>query len=107
MSSPFLPADILLPRDADMNKWACVACDQYTSEPAYWAAADAHVGNAPSALRVVLPELYLNAADVYFFRNPSHNIYPDGNSSVLHRKPYDSRLGYVRIVRIGCRTAPW
>ncbi|MBO5646896.1 MAG: DUF1015 domain-containing protein [Clostridia bacterium] len=64
MSSPFLPADILLPRSADMNKWACVACDQYTSEPGYWAAADAHVGDAPSALRVVLPELYLNAADV-------------------------------------------
>lgn len=64
MSSPFLPADILLPRNADMNKWACVACDQYTSEPTYWTAADAHVGDAPSALRVVLPELYLNAADV-------------------------------------------
>lgn len=63
-NSPFLPADILLPRNADMTRWACVACDQYTSEPAYWADADAFVGAAPSALRVVLPELYLNAEDV-------------------------------------------
>ena len=30
------PADILLPKDADMNKWAVVACDQFTSQPEYW-----------------------------------------------------------------------
>ena len=27
----FYPADILLPKDADMTKWAVVACDQFTS----------------------------------------------------------------------------
>ena len=32
----FLPADILLPKDADMTRWSVVACDQYTSEPEYW-----------------------------------------------------------------------
>ena len=26
----FYPADILLPKDADMTKWAVVACDQFT-----------------------------------------------------------------------------
>ena len=25
------PADILLPKDSDMNKWSVVACDQYTT----------------------------------------------------------------------------
>ena len=34
------PADILLPRDCDMGKWAVVACDQFTSQPEYWAEAD-------------------------------------------------------------------
>lgn len=33
----FYPADILLPnKDVDMEKWAVVACDQFTSEPEYW-----------------------------------------------------------------------
>ena len=27
----FYPADILLPKDQDMRKWAVVACDQFTS----------------------------------------------------------------------------
>ena len=31
----FYPADILLPKDQDMTKWAVVACDQFTSEPEY------------------------------------------------------------------------
>ena len=35
----FTSADILLPKlDAEgMTKWSVVACDQYTSEPEYWA----------------------------------------------------------------------
>ena len=41
-----------------------VACDQFTSQPDYWQAAEAAVGEAPSALRLVLPEVYLNGPDV-------------------------------------------
>ena len=36
----FSTADILLPAAADMEKWACVACDQFTSEPEYWEQAE-------------------------------------------------------------------
>ena len=36
----FYPADILLPKGQDMNKWAVVACDQFTSEPEYWQAVE-------------------------------------------------------------------
>ena len=32
----FLPADILLPKNADFSKWAVIACDQFTSDQAYW-----------------------------------------------------------------------
>ena len=60
----FYPADILLPRGADMTKWAVVACDQFTSEPAYWENADRIVGDAPSTLRLILPEAELKAPDV-------------------------------------------
>ena len=54
----FNPADILLPKEG-FEKWAVVACDQYTSEPAYWNDVEQIVGDAPSALRVILPEIYL------------------------------------------------
>ena len=60
---PFLPADILIPK-TDARRWAVVACDQYTSEPAYWEAVDAEVGDAPSTLRITLPEVYLESEDV-------------------------------------------
>ena len=60
----FYPADILLPRDADMTKWAVVACDQFTSQPEYWQAVEDTVGDAPSTLRLILPEAKLNGPDV-------------------------------------------
>ena len=56
----FTPADILLPKK-DFEKWAVVACDQYTSEPDYWRDVERIVGDAPSALRIILPEIYLSA----------------------------------------------
>ncbi|MBQ2952813.1 MAG: DUF1015 domain-containing protein [Clostridia bacterium] len=45
-----------------LEKWACVACDQYTSEPEYWEETDRIVGDAPSCLRLILPECYLSGA---------------------------------------------
>ena len=57
------PARILLPAPSVAREtWACIACDQYTSEPEYWNQAYAAVGNAPSALRLILPEVNLNRA---------------------------------------------
>ena len=60
----FYPADILLPKGQDMTKWAVVACDQFTSEPEYWQAVEEKVGNAPSTLRLILPEANLKAPNV-------------------------------------------
>lgn len=61
----FTPADILLPdfEKTDGLRWSCVACDQYTSEPEYWRAADALVGDAPSTLHLILPEVYLDETE--------------------------------------------
>lgn len=56
---------VLLPKaGTDLAKWTVVACDQFTSQPEYWKAADDIVGEAPSTLRLMLPELYLEEADV-------------------------------------------
>ena len=60
----FYPADILLPKDVDMTKWAVVACDQFTSQPEYWKAVEDTVGDAPSTLRLILPEAKLTGPDV-------------------------------------------
>ena len=57
--------EIMLPREGtDLSKWAVIACDQYTSQPEYWAETDRTVGDAPSTLRLTLPEVYLEDADV-------------------------------------------
>ena len=42
----FSPANILLPQDCGLTKWAVVACDQYTSQPEYWERVDQFVGDA-------------------------------------------------------------
>ncbi|MBQ6647167.1 MAG: DUF1015 domain-containing protein [Clostridia bacterium] len=59
----FSPADILLPaRPADPARWAVIACDQYTSQRDYWDRAEAFVGDAPSALNLIQPEIDLDKA---------------------------------------------
>ena len=61
--SSFKAADILLPNNTDMEKWSVVACDQYTSEPKYWSGLEEFVGSAPSALNLILPEVYLGSGN--------------------------------------------
>ena len=59
----FTPTDILLPERADMHRWSVIACDQFTSDAAYWRAVQDTVGDAPSTLRLMLPEFYLGKCD--------------------------------------------
>jgi len=65
MSVPFKKTNILIPKKSvDMHKWSVVACDQYTSEPAYWNEVNEIVGDNPSTVKVTLPEIYLEEPDV-------------------------------------------
>ena len=58
------PAQILLPAPGvKPETWACIACDQYTSEPEYWQEAFAAAGDAPSAIRLILPEYDLKNSE--------------------------------------------
>ena len=60
----FSSTDILLPnKDIDLQKWAVIACDQYTSQPEYWKEVESFVGSAPSTLKLTLPEIYLGEAE--------------------------------------------
>ena len=55
---------VLLPRtDIELDKWAVIACDQFTSEPQYWQSVEQIVGAAPSTLALILPEAYLGQTD--------------------------------------------
>lgn len=58
------PAQILLPAPGVRPEtWACIACDQYTSEPDYWEKAFAAAGDSPSALKLILPECSLKDSE--------------------------------------------
>ena len=59
MKYHFNSAKMLLPK-SDFSKWSVVACDQYTSEQKYWDEVKEIVGDAPSALNIILPEIYLS-----------------------------------------------
>ncbi len=53
-----------LPREGtDFQKWAVVACDQYSSEHEYWHDVEKLVGAAPSTLNLIFPECYLEDED--------------------------------------------
>ncbi|MFA6518240.1 MAG: DUF1015 domain-containing protein [Candidatus Shapirobacteria bacterium] len=55
---------ILLPKEGvDMSKWAVVACDQFTSEPEYWAGVERLVAEVSSTYKITLPEVYLESPD--------------------------------------------
>ena len=57
------PFDILVPAVAEPEKFAVVSCDQFTSQRDYWEKLDEFVGDAPSALRLIFPEVYLEDGD--------------------------------------------
>ena len=61
MDNALRTAEILLPRaGVDLHKWAVVACDQFTAQPEYWEKTAEIAGDAPSALKLILPEAWLN-----------------------------------------------
>lgn len=62
MDNCFLPADILLPKTQDMQRWSVIACDQFTSDLDYWRAVRSFVADAFSTLHMIVPEAELESA---------------------------------------------
>ena len=88
MKPCFSSAEILLPDFSTLpaDRWAVVACDQFTSEPAYWEDARQLVADSPSTLHMILPEAYLSESEVRIptinrimeqYVNDCLHVYPD------------------------------
>jgi hypothetical protein len=102
--------DVYLPAaGVDPSTWAVVACDQYSSEREYWEKVKARVGRAPSTLKLIFPECYLEDADKaervgaiqttmreYLAQGTLKNVGP-GFILVERRTPYETepRLGLI------------
>ena len=89
----FYPADILLPK-SDFNKWAVIACDQYTSEPEYWEETKKTAGDYPSALQIVLPEAYLSGDDGEKIKKINQNMIDYLNGDVFNL--YENTMVYTK-----------
>ena len=80
------PARILLPREGvDLSRWAVLACDQFTSQPDYWQRVREYVGDAPSCLDLILPEVYLNEPDVDRRIDAIHRAMAAAQADILTR----------------------
>lgn len=58
----FSSGDILLPKEKNLERWAVIACDQFTSDIGYWQRVRKYVGELPSTLHMILPEAELGTA---------------------------------------------
>ncbi|MDY0131933.1 MAG: DUF1015 domain-containing protein [Desulforegulaceae bacterium] len=56
-----LPEVYLPSKNTDPEKWSVIACDQYTSHPEYWEKIAKYVGDLPSTLNIIFPEVFLDS----------------------------------------------
>lgn len=63
MAKYFMSADILLPEKCEMERWAVIACDQFTSDHAYWDRVKKNADHVVSTLHMIIPEADLAKAD--------------------------------------------
>lgn len=94
--SIFSPANILLPKNADMTAWSVVACDQFTSEPEYWERVYNIVADKPSTLRMILPEAELSVKDPEVEREKIYSVMENYLNSGIFEEYKDS---YIYIER--------
>ena len=65
--------EIYFPKEGtDLQKFACVACDQYSAQPEYWEDVEKFVGDAPSTLRLMMPEAWIGKKDAHQAAIPSY-----------------------------------
>ena len=92
----FTAADILLPAaGVPLDPWACIAVDQFTSQPEYWQRAEQRAENKPSTLHIVLPEAYLGTPQEAERLESIRRTMEEYRKSVLTRKVH----GYVYVER--------
>ncbi len=106
--------NILLPDVQDMSAWACIACDQFTSEKDYWDSLKEIVKGKRTTLDLTLPEIYLEDEPDKRIANINANIkeYLDsgvfktfGKGFVLtvRKTPFvERRIGLMAAIDLEC-----
>lgn len=74
MDIGILADNILVPNTDDMTAWACIACDQFTSEKEYWDKLASLVKGKKTTLDLTLPEIYLEDNATERIANINKNI---------------------------------
>lgn len=93
---PFKAADILLPAPwVELDGWAVLACDQYTSMPSYWKRVQQAREGRPSALDIILPECDLDQPDTPARIEAIHANMRKAEREVLQQKVH----GFVYVER--------
>lgn len=101
MSTIIIP-QIYLPAVDDLGAWATIACDQYTSDGAYWQKLESFVGDKPSTLNLIFPEIYLGDNDSQRIARINENMRTYLASGVF--RPYTGLVLVERTTRSGTRT---
>ena len=101
MSTIIIP-QIYLPAVDDLGAWATIACDQYTSDGAYWQKLESFVGDKPSTLNLIFPEIYLGDNDSQRIVRINENMRTYLASGVF--RPYTGLVLVERTTRSGTRT---
>lgn len=93
-NTAFYSTDILLPEGQDNTKWSVIACDQFTEQKQYWRQVEETVGDAPSTLKMILPEAYLDEPDADArIGDSAENMRRYLNDGIL--KTYQNALIYI------------
>ena len=93
MRSPLKFGGIMLPRkDISLEKFAVIACDQFTSDASYWTELESFVGDEPSALKLMLPEIYLGDDAEGRTERIIENMYDYLSGGVFDERTYDAVL---------------
>lgn len=87
--------EVLLPIESiEMDKWAVIACDQFTSEPEYWDELKSLVDNVPSAYHLILPEAYLESDMTHNINRVNRNM-----QTYLTHHLFETHEGFVLVDR--------
>ena len=94
---------ILLPNTYDLSAWSVNACDQFTSDEEYWRNLYAYVGDKPSSLKLILPEIYLSDRPEERIEKINQTMYSYLNSGMF-RAVEDGFILVERTTQSGTRT---
>ena len=83
---------LLMPRDnVDLHKWAVIACDQFSNNDDYWQKVAEYVGQSPSTLHYIIPEIDLHSNPRYPLAAEGEKracrMTDDSNRHILQRTP--------------------